>query len=133
MFLSRVIARADLKIAAFSVIRGGGGSRKKGQRSQPEILKITLKQGDLSQNVTKFHCGKELESFYFKIIPFYSHRIRYALLVWWRRPMSLTPPSPLVATFINKKSSRTIADKSTRARCICHTSGKQDGGAAKGS
>jgi hypothetical protein len=57
------------------VIQRGGGTRKKGQSSQPDSEKITEKQGALSQNVTNNHCGKELESFYVNIIPFYSHRI----------------------------------------------------------
>ena len=44
-----------------------------------------------------------------------------ALLLEWRhRPLCLTPPSPLVATFIIKKL-RTSADTSARARCIGQT------------
>jgi hypothetical protein len=47
-------------------------------------------------------------------------RLRALLLEWRHRPLCLTPPSPLVATFIIKKL-RTSADTSARARCIGQT------------
>ena len=47
-------------------------------------------------------------------------RLRALLLEWRHRTLCLTPPSPLVATFIIKNS-RTSADTSARARCIGQT------------
>ena len=75
--LGKVIARADLEIAPSSVI-GGGGIRKKGQ---PQSQKMTSFPGRLSQNVTKSHCGKDLESFPLNIIPFFSQMIRHLPIV----------------------------------------------------
>ena len=53
-------------------------------------------------------------------------RLRALLLEWRHRPLCLTPPSPLVATFIIKNS-RTSADTSARARCIGQTTERGGG------
>jgi hypothetical protein len=53
MFLSRVIARADLKIAAFSVIQRGGGDPKEGSEQSARQWKNHWKTGSFESKCNK--------------------------------------------------------------------------------